>query len=103
MIQTEHHGPMERLTSEEREAFTNLVTAAAVNKRLLMRIVAHLEQRPLEEVHDEVAALDAEFRASVSAGLKTASEQEGAVTANGPLPVHMDEHALAADHAPGHE
>ena len=52
-------------TKLEVSAFTNLLAAAAVNKRLLMRILAHLEQRPLEELHKEVAALHDEFLRSV--------------------------------------
>jgi hypothetical protein len=57
---------MNLLRSEaEFQAFANLVTAAAVNKRLLMRILAHIEQKDLSVIHDEVAALDAEFREAI--------------------------------------
>ncbi len=57
---------MERM---EMNALENLVVAAAVNKRLLMRILAHLEGRDPAELHDEVAALDHEFRQTVRAGM----------------------------------
>jgi hypothetical protein len=54
----------------EFQAFANLVTASAVNKRLLMRILAHLENKDLSVIHDEVAALDADFRKTVVSELK---------------------------------
>lgn len=53
-------------TQGEITAFANLVTAAAVNKRLLVRILAHLENKELTVVHEEVAALDEEFRRQVT-------------------------------------
>jgi hypothetical protein len=57
---------MNLLRSEaEFNAFANLVTAAAVNKRLLMRILAHIEQKDLSVIHDEVAMLDAEYREQI--------------------------------------
>lgn len=54
-----------RTYSPEFKAFANLVTAAAVNKRLLMRILSHLEHKEMGEIHEEVAALDSEFRTTV--------------------------------------
>ncbi len=89
----------------EAKALANLVTAAAVNKRLLMRILAHLEQKDLSELHEEVAALDAEFRTAVTAelegatpDLEAAQAMPEAPLAEGEIPVGREEerrgHAL---------
>jgi hypothetical protein len=84
----------------EVDALENLVVAAAVNKRLLMRILAHLERRELADLHDEVAALDHEFRHTVHAGMAAEAEPlaEERVP-RGDLPVGREEerrgHALA--------
>ena len=64
------HDPHAMHDAIEAKALANLVTAAAVNKRLLMRILAHLEQKDLADMHAEVAALDAEFRATVTPELE---------------------------------
>jgi hypothetical protein len=55
--------------------FTNLLTAAAVNKRLLMRVLAHLEKRDLKELHAEVALLNDEFRGTIERELKDLIER----------------------------
>lgn len=89
----------------EAKALTNLVAAAAVNKRLLMRILAHLEGKDLSELHDEVAALDAEFRSTVTTeveGTAPGSDEAKAIPeaylAHGEIPVGREEerrgHAL---------
>jgi hypothetical protein len=53
----------------EFQAFVDLLTAAAVNQRLQMRILARLENRSLEDLQEEVAALDTELRGHVIAEL----------------------------------
>jgi hypothetical protein len=64
-------------TELEFNAFTNLLTAAAVNKRLLMRVLAHLEKKDLKELHDEVAMLNDEFRTTIASELKSLIERHG--------------------------
>ena len=53
----------------EFQALANLLTAAAVNKRLLMRVLAVVEHKELLVLHEEVAALDADFRRTIVAEL----------------------------------
>lgn len=96
--------PMDLRSEAEFQAFVNLVAAAAVNKRLLMRIVAHLEGKDLAVIHEEVAALDAEFRSTIGPQLNE-------LRANGPqtrvapgsIPVGREEerrgHALPNEEA----
>jgi hypothetical protein len=64
-------------TELEFNAFTNLLTASAVNKRLLMRILAHLENRDLKDLHGEVALLNEEFRGTIASELKDLIEKHG--------------------------
>jgi hypothetical protein len=83
----------------EVDALENLVVAAAVNKRLLMRILAHLESRDLSDLHDEVAALDREFRSMVHTGMVAEAEPDKEERVHrGDLPVGREEerrgHAL---------
>lgn len=83
----------------EFQAFANLITAAAVNKRLLMRILAHLESKELSALHEEVAALDADFRRTIVAELDELRRQPPEVRLPaGSLPTGREEerrgHAL---------
>ncbi|MGV3636468.1 MAG: hypothetical protein ACO1NQ_02350 [Flavobacteriales bacterium] len=87
--------------TKEAQALIDLVTAAAVNKRLLMRILAHLERKDLVVIHEEVAALDAEFRSTVRAGVQGPDGQDPKPerpVKEGALPVGREEerrgHAL---------
>jgi hypothetical protein len=85
----------------EAQALENLVVAAAVNKRLLMRILARLEGCDLEQLHDEVEALDREFRSTVRDGMSADNDDEVREEgiAQGDLPVGREEerrgHGLA--------
>ncbi|HEY0976976.1 MAG TPA: hypothetical protein VGE21_05855 [Flavobacteriales bacterium] len=100
-----------RTHSPEFKAFANLVTAAAVNKRLLMRILAHLENKEMEDIHEEVAALDTEFRTNVMHELlgttpAPANSEPEAPVQEGDLPQGREEerrgHALPnAESGPG--
>lgn len=101
------------MNAAETEALNNLLTAAAVNKRLLMRILAHLEQKDLDELHAEVAALDAAFRTTARPGLEKSLAEPEEPTERpldaGELPVGREEerrgHALPnpEPHATDHQ
>ena len=99
-------------TQLEFNAFTNLLTAAAVNKRLLMRVLAHLEKKDLKVLHEEVAMLNEEFRNTISMELQSLIEKYGGrvesvearPVSEGELPRGREEerrgHSLANDPGP---
>ncbi|MEO8068299.1 MAG: hypothetical protein ABI599_11455 [Flavobacteriales bacterium] len=74
-------------TAPEFEAFANLLTAAAVNKRLLMRILSNLEDKDLVELHEEVAKLNEEFRSTIVSELNELQELSGRGTSGPSRPV----------------